>query len=477
METIVKKPNKLGAKIWAMILIFGLVGQLAWVVENVYFSTYIQKKITADAWATSLTVGASAVVAALATIFGGAISDRVGRRKPFVCIGYIIWGVVTASFALFGNKSAAGGVALVAVIFVLMDCVMTFFGSFSNDAAYSAWITDITDVTNRGFVDTVLSILPVAALMMIFVVFDRFTQSDNWTTFFLLLGGITIVTGVVGLFLFKDSPKLKPNRSGKYLAEVVYGFKPTTIKNHKMIYVCLLGMMFSGLSMQLWQPQMIMLIQYTIGLEDYVIPLALVVVLSAVIAAVSGKLMDKYGKDKFFYPVVVMGALGGVIIYLIKFIGTTFAAKFAMFIIGGTMVESASLMAAGLFNASARDYTPSDKAGCFQGVRIIIYVTLPMVLSSIINPQVIRGFGELLTETSELVIKNVGYHAGDRVYPFEMFLFSAVSSALMIFPAIIVKRNAKAIRMQKLEEMEGEASETSEVSEVSEASEVGADNQ
>ena len=451
---IVKKPTKLGGKIWAMIIIFGLVGQLAWVVENVYFSTYIQKKITAEPWATSLTVSASAVVAALATIFGGAISDRIGKRKPFVCIGYICWGIVTASFALFGNQSIASGAATVAVVFVIMDCVMTLFGSLSNDAAYSAWITDVTDITNRGFVDTVLSVLPVAALMLIFVVFDGLTQSDNWTTFFLLLGSITVVTGIVGLFFFNDGKNLKPDKSGTYMANVVYGFRPKNVKRHKMIYVCLLGMMFSGLSMQLWQPQMIMLIQYTIGLEDYVLPLALVVLLSAVTAVLISKSMDKFGKEKFFIPVVVVGTVGGLLIYSIKFIGTTFASKFILFVIGGTLVESASLMAAGLFNASARDYTPSDKAGCFQGVRIIIYVTLPMVLASLINPQVTKAFGRVLTATDEVVIKNVGYKAGDNLYPFEMFLFSAISAALMIFPALIVKKYDRVLRAQKLAEIE-----------------------
>ena len=451
---IVKKPTKLGGKIWAMIIVFGLVGQLAWVVENVYFSTYIQKKITVEPWATSLTVAASAVVAALVTIFGGAISDRLGKRKPFVCFGYIIWGVVTASFALFGNQSVTTGVVAVAVLFVVMDCVMTLFGSLSNDAAYSAWITDVTDITNRGFVDTVLSVLPVAALMLIFVVFDGLTQTDNWTTFFLILGGITVSAGILGLFLFKDSPDLKPNKDGNYMANVVYGFRPKNVKRHKMIYVCLLGMMFSGLSMQLWQPQMIMLIQYTIGLEDYVLPLALVVLLSAGGAVALSKLMGRYGKEKFFIPVVVSGVLGGVIIYLIKFIGSNLIAKFILFVVGGTLVESSSLMAAGLFNASARDYTPSDKAGCFQGVRIIIYVMLPMVLASLINPQVIKGFGKVLTATDEVVIKNVGYKVGDRLYPFEMFLFSAISAALMIFPALIVKKRDKALRAEKLSQME-----------------------
>lgn len=451
-DLIVKKPTKLGKKLWLTIIVFGLIGQLAWVVENVYFSAYIQKKITADAWATSLTVAASAVVAALTTIFGGAISDRVGKRKPFVCIGYIIWGLVTAAFAFFGNDSKTGDVLMPVVIFVVMDCVMTLFGSLSNDAAYSAWITDVTDITNRGFVDTVLSVLPVAALMLIFVVFDGFTQNDNWTTFFLILGGITVITGLSGLFLFEDSKKLKPSKNEKYLSDVVYGFKPKTVKNHKMIYVCLIGMMFSGLSMQLWQPQMIMLIQYTIGLENYVVPLAVVVVLSAVVALITSKLMDKYGKEKFFIPVVVAGFIGGILVYLIKFIGTTFLARFIAFVIGGTLVEASSLMAAGLFNASARDYTPSDKAGCFQGVRIIIYVTLPMVLSGILNPIIIKAFGQTVTEGSALLSNGSGYKLGDKIYPFEMFLFAAISALFMIIPAIIVKRKDKTLRKLKLSE-------------------------
>ncbi len=457
MEKSTVKATKLGGRIWTLIVVFGLIGQLAWVVENVYFATFIQKKITTETWATSATVAASAIMAAIATIFGGALSDHVGKRKPFVCWGYIIWGVITASFALFGNNgfSSSGGdnIVAIAAIFVAMDCVMTLFGSLSNDAAFSAWITDVTDITNRGYTDVVLSILPVAALMIIFVLFDGLTQANNWTAFFLILGGMTIVAGVIGLILFKDSPLLKPNANSKYFEEVIYGFRPKNVKAHKMIYICLIGMMFSGLSMQLWQPQMIMLIQYTIGLENYVVPLAIVVLLSAAIAVVSGKAMDKFGKEKFFFPVVAAGFLGGIIVYLIKFIGDSFAAKFIMFCVGGTMVESASLMAAGLFNASARDYTPEDKAGCFQGVRIIIYVTLPMVLASIISPFVVNAFGSVIGADSPLLTNGSGYHLGDKLYPFEMFLFAALAAALMIVPAILVKKNDKALREEKLSKL------------------------
>lgn len=454
-DTIVAKPNRLGGKIWFSVALFGLVGQIAWVVENVYFSTFIQKNITTDGWATSATVAASAVVAALVTIFGGALTDRVGKRKQFICYGYLAWGLVTASFAFFGNDHAASDkVVGVVVAFVVMDCVMTLFGSLSNDAAFSAWVTDVTDITNRGFVDIVLSIMPVAALMIIFVAFDGLTQSGNWTLFYLLLGGITAVCGVVGLFVIQDNSSVKPDRSGKYLAEVAYGFAPKNIAKHKMIYICLLGMMFSGLSMQLWQPYMIMLLQYTLGFGDgYVIPLAVVVLLSAAVAVVGGKMMDKYGKEKFFYPVAAAGVVGGVVVYLIEFVGDIDWLRFAMFVVGGTLIEGASLLVAGLFNASARDYTPKEKAGCFQGVRIIIYVTVPMVLASIVNPLVKEAFGVPLTEYTDAIPSDSGYALGEKVYPFEMFLFSAIAAAFVFIPAFVVKRKDRQFRTEQLQKL------------------------
>ena len=58
---VVKKATPLGARVWTSLLVFGFIGQIAWMVENVYFSTYIQKNITAAGWATSATVAASAI--------------------------------------------------------------------------------------------------------------------------------------------------------------------------------------------------------------------------------------------------------------------------------------------------------------------------------------------------------------------------------------------------------------------------------
>lgn len=451
-NVVLKKSNKLGVKVWICILIFGLAGQLAWMVENMYFSAFIQANITKDAWATSAAVASSAVVAALATIFGGALSDRLGKRKLFVCIGYIIWGLVTALFAVFGNDQVEQvNITRTVVMFVIMDCIMTLFGSMSNDAAFSAWVTDVTDISNRGLVDVIISMMPIAALMIIFVGFDGMTQNGQWSLFFIVLGAVTTLIGVLGLFLFKDSKNLVPDVSNSYLKNVFYGFVPTNIKNNKMIYVCFIAMLFSSLSLQMWQPYMISLFQYTLGIKNYVIPIALIVVLSAALSVLGGKFMDKYGKTKFYYPVAAIGVVGGLLCYFIKFVDpANLTLKMIMLVAGGTLIMGGSMMCSGLFFASSRDHTPKEKAGCFQGIRMVIVIMLPMVLGSLLCPAVINAFG---TEPTLEMIAEGAYRVGDKVYPYELFLFSAIVAAFVFIPGVICKVKDKTFRNEKLKEL------------------------
>ena len=43
---------------------------------------------------------ASAVAATLTTVFMGPLSDKLGKRKLFICSGYILWGISIFSFIL-----------------------------------------------------------------------------------------------------------------------------------------------------------------------------------------------------------------------------------------------------------------------------------------------------------------------------------------------------------------------------------------
>ena len=98
---------------WWAVYILGFLGSLAWGVENQYFNTFIYNEITPDPRPISWMVAASAITATLASIFIGALSDRVRYkwgRKPFLFAGYVLWGITTALFptsALMGTIGAA----------------------------------------------------------------------------------------------------------------------------------------------------------------------------------------------------------------------------------------------------------------------------------------------------------------------------------------------------------------------------------
>lgn len=451
-QLVIKKSIPLGAKIWAAIIIFGFMGQIAWAVENTYFSTYIQQRITADSWATSATVIFSAIFATIASILGGALSDRIGRRRPFICWGYFVWGLLTMAFALFGDQAYVGDAQLitsVVIIFVAMDSLMSFVGSMANDAAYSAWLTDVTDVTNRSFVDIIVGLFPLLAMVVILVGFSGMANSGHWSLFFLILGGVPALSGLVGLLFFRDSPKLKPSKDGTYLKQVAFGFKWETIKNNKMIYVCFLAIFFSSLAMQTWMPYMISIIIDTLQI-DYVMPILIVILASALLSVVAGKLMDKYGKEKFYYPVVIIEALGGLIAYLTKFVQGQPGPTTAFLVVGGTMIMGGSLMIGGLFMASTRDYTPEGRAGSFMGIKMIICIMLPMVIGSFIDPIIIKTTA--LIPSAEFIQLHPTY-SGSYLYPHELFLWAGIIAFLVLIPTYFVKRDTKHIRRQKLEEL------------------------
>ena len=67
--------KRLSPKFWTALTIFSLIGQIAWVVENMYLNVFMYKMFNASAGDISLMVGASAVAATVTTVFMGAISD------------------------------------------------------------------------------------------------------------------------------------------------------------------------------------------------------------------------------------------------------------------------------------------------------------------------------------------------------------------------------------------------------------------
>ena len=294
--------TKLSSRFWVALTLFSLVGQVAWVVENMYFNVFIYKMFRATAADISAMVGASSVAATVTTVLMGALSDCIGKRKLMICGGYLVWGVSILSFCLLRVDvieaifpMTANAMALGVSLVIILDCVMTFFGSSANDAAFNAWVTDSTDHTNRGAVEGINSMMPLVAILVVFGGFMGFDldESSSWVWIFAIIGGIVICVGVAGLFLIDES-KITPTKSG-YFENLTYGFRPSTAKANKQLYVMLLVFALFNISIQTYMPYLILYYEVSLGMANYVLIMAPAIILAAVVTAFWGKVYDRMG--------------------------------------------------------------------------------------------------------------------------------------------------------------------------------------
>lgn len=417
--------TKISKKIWAPILLFGLFGQLAWVVENMYFNVFLYNTITDDPNAIASMVAASAITATVTTLLMGALSDKLGKRKIFITAGYIIWGLSTMAFAFLTVENTqklfptANAVAMTAALVIIMDCVMTFFGSTANDSAFNAWVTDITDKTNRGRVETVLSAMPLIAMLVVFGGLDGLTQNGNWKLFYIIVGGLVTVGGVIGMFLIKDTQELKTNKEN-YFKNIFYGFRISTIKQNKNLYITYLAFTILNISYNIFMPYIIIYLQRTLGIENYAIPLGIILILSALLSVLLGGVMDKVGKHKFMLPSVIVLIVGFVAMYFVK------GDQMAFLIIGATVMMGANLLLGSSLSGTIRDYTPDGKVGLFQGIRMIFAVLIPMVIGPFIGAAVIKSSNETYIDLG--VVKQVPTH--------NIFIACAIVAVAAIVPIL-----------------------------------------
>lgn len=436
------KSTRLSGRIWTSVLLCGLIGQIAWVIENMYFATFAQdlfedmsKFGNSYYVATTLMVILSAVTATVTTIFAGALSDKVGKRKVFISAGYLAWGVTIMLFAAIPVDFDSSKSALIITLLVVFDCVMTFAGSTANDAAFNAWITDITDGTNRGKVNTILQIMPVLATVVAIVVAMFTYDKQKYDLFFIILGVIPVVCGIISVFLVKDSSNIVRSDMRK-VSDIFYGFRPSVAKNNKYMYISLAALCLIGIAQQTFMSYLINFITKTLGITDYMLPLAVVIVLSAVITGVMGVLYDKFGRKKFYVPLTCVVVVGTLLVYLTKFMGES--AYLPMLYVGGTIMLGSMLCTSGGLMSAFQDYIPKGYEGRFQGVRMMFTVLIPMVIGPIISLAIgINSFD--------------AHDSGLASPPFEIFLAAAVVALLAIIPVIFVAKDADRLRACVLE--------------------------
>ena len=384
------------------LVIFSLTGQIAWVVENMYFNVFIYRMFGASATEISAMVSASAIAATVTTLLVGALSDKVGKRKIFISGGYILWGISILAFCFVRTDvisavfpMAASASAICITLTILLDCVMTFFGSSANDACFNAWLTDVTDEKNRGAAEGINAMMPLVAILAVFGGFMSFDlgKSESWTLIFAIIGSAVVLIGILGIFLIRD-PNLRTEGNQNYFTNIFYGFRPAVVRQNPLLYLCLAAFALFGISIQIFMPYLILYYTVSLQMDNYVFIMAPAILLAAVFTAFWGRVYDRLRFGKAILPALALLAAGYILLYCFRGVALVF--------VGSLLMMCGYLAGAAVFGAVIRDYTPKNRSGMFQGLRIVAQVLIPGILGPAIGAGILQNAEQVMGDDGTL---------------------------------------------------------------------------
>ena len=330
-------------------------------------------------------------------------------------------------------RDAAAAAALGITLTIVFDCIMTFFGSLANDSAFNAWVTDITDDTNRGKVEGVNSSMPLLSMLAVFggamflmVVGPDGSVTYNYPLFFTIIGGIVLVTGILSAVLMEDSHP-EPRRDASYLAEVFYGFRPAAVRASRLLYLVLAAYCVFAIAMQVIMPYYVLYLRlpYILG-ENYVFVMAPCIVIAAVFTILYGRTVDR------------RGFLRSIILPLVLFLAgcamLTVLANAPGVFVGSMLMLSGYLGSVACFGAEIRNNTPAGRVGLYQGIRIFMVVLVPMLIGPWIGSAISASSGAV-----------VGFGVvGDGFTPSSLIFAGGAAVALLTFIVLyFIRRESK----------------------------------
>jgi MFS family permease len=370
------------------LILLGFSGQLAWGVENQYFNTFMYDNIIPDPRPISWMVAASAITATLTSILMGALSDRTrarwGKRKLFILLGYLAWGIFTAAFPAAAYLRPVG---LAIGIAILFDCIMTFFGSTANDASLNAYVTDVTTNENRGRVVSVMEILTWVAVLIVYGGAGLIIQAWGYFAFFYLIGGLVFVLGLIGGSLIKEQPDPSPVH-GSYWGQIADTFRIRNLRQNRDLFLVLLAMGLYGVAEQIFFPYLIIYLNHYLELPTLQASLLIFICIlfgGIALAYPFGLLADRWGRKNLAFMALVLKMAGLILFSLMK----------AYLLLAVTGIMFLAAMSAWMISTGAwsKDLFPAEKRGQFAGYVIFFTVAFTMVPGPLIGGWLATHFG------------------------------------------------------------------------------------
>lgn len=426
-------------RLWGLVWGLGLAGQLCWNIENQWFNTFIYAKIAKDSNIVTLMVITSALVTTFATFFFGTLSDRKGTRRKFISIGYIVWGVFTIGFGLteFIGSGTVGTVSkmslLAAVLVIMADNVMSFFGSMGNDSGYNAWSNDMTTDKNRGQIGAALATQPVIGTIVGTVVGGMLIGSDdNYQRLFWVMGLFVIAMGVMSLLVLRDAPGLKPYKDGTFWHQFgkVFNFK-SFFGQKEIVLVCVATTLFF-IAFNVYFVQMGNWMIYYMGFSadtmGLIQGLGLIVAMLLAIPAI--RFINRNKTPYVAAAAIVINMIGLWVLYLfvkpgMVDTGNIFSAMNLPLFLAIFMAGAGYILIMQSMTMWVKQLYPAQSRGQFEGIRVMFFTLIPMIIGTSIGNAVIKnGAGTVVNE----------YGITENIPTESMYLWAAVLVLLTFIP-------------------------------------------
>ncbi len=443
MKENLEKEN--GFRFWILVWGLGLAGQLCWNIENQWFNTFIYAKIAKDSDIVTLMVITSALVTTFSTFFFGTLSDRKGTRRRFISLGYILWGIFTIIFGLteFLNGGTVGAGTkfglLAAVLVILADDVMSFFGSMGNDSGYNAWTNDMTTNRNRGQIGAALATQPVIGTIVGTVLGGMLIgDNDNYQRLFWSMGVFVIAMGFLSLLFLRNSKELKPYKDGSFWRQFsrVFGFK-NFFSRKEMVLVCVTTAIFF-ISFNVYFVYMGNWMIYHLGFTAASMGILQGVgLMAAMLLAIPAIRFINQNKTPYVgAAAIILNLIGLCLLYLFAKPGAMdtaniFSSANILLLVSIFLAGAGYVLIIQAMTMWVKQLYPAENRGQFEGVRVMFFTLIPMIIGSIIGNAVIKnGTGTVVNE----------YGITENIPTESIFLWAAILVILTFIPLFFAAR-------------------------------------
>ncbi len=424
-------------KRWIIIWTLGLIGQIGWNIEGTWFNTFVYEKIDKTPSIITPMLILSALATTVSIFLFGTLTDRTGKRRNLISSGFIGWGLLFIFFGatqFIARKNLAVGIASILV----MDMLISFFGSMSTDVGYSTWLTDIMNNNNRGQIGAAIATQTVLGSLLGNIIGGYIVgKENNYLRLFVVVGSLFAFLGMISIFLFDKKDDVKPSVRGSFTKQLsgIFNFK-TILKNKEFMWVNLaVAIFFTGYNT--YFPHLGNMLTQYIGYSAT--QMGIIKAVPMIFAMLATLPVSKFINKNKFVEVSLISVVTGLIGILSVFktnpesidVSKTFNFRlfFAIFLVGVSYIIMLQTT-----KTWTKNLHPQETKGQFEGIWAISFALIPAIIGSYVGEWIVKTGGETLFNT---VTQRYEYIPNGKV-----FLVGAIISTFSFIPIIIAKKYA-----------------------------------